>query len=142
MQKLFQGVGFLAGLGVFGVGIAALFMRLGESSRGSFKIDGLVEFTGDSTAIVFVLVGAFLMVASAGWFRTDQKADAEEKKKLVVARDLAKYVQASKPLLDLGRSGSQGAGLTPELKSALSAHAIALSPESQAVLDELQARER
>ncbi|GEM_PF-3277787 len=139
MQKFFQVVGFLAGLFVFGVGISALFKGIGGSSGGSFKMDDIIEFKGDSTAIVFVLAGVFLMVAAAGWFRNMQKADSEQAKKFAVARDLRNYVRASERLARL-TVGLQIQSLKPDAMQDLVASPPPISPESDAVLQELENR--
>lgn len=128
MQKVFQAVAFALGVAAFVVGIIALFKGIGAGAGGSFKLDDIVEFKGDSTAIVFVFVGAFLMAVAAGWFR-------EQAKKLAVARDLKRYMQASEPLT---KFAPQIQGLHPDLKQALTAHPVAISAESQAALRELE----
>lgn len=141
MQKFFQIVGFLTGIFAFGVGVYALFKGVGGSAGGSFKLDDVVEFKGDSTAIVFGLAGVFLIVAAAGWFRNKQKADDEQKRKLAVARDLRKYVQASEPLVKFAVA-PRVEGLHPDLKQALAAYPPTISVESQEILQELDKKGR
>lgn len=136
MQKVFQTVAFALGVAAFVVGIIALFKGIGAGAGGSFKLDDIVEFKGDSTAIVFVFIGAFLMAATAGWLRNKQKAESEQAKKVAVARDLRRYVQASKPLANF--TAVQPQALHPDLWEAMKVYPSTISAESQAVLQELE----
>ncbi|MBI1852305.1 MAG: hypothetical protein HYR85_18335 [Planctomycetes bacterium] len=84
MQSIIIGVTFFLGVVVVIVAIVALFKKI-TGGKGSLKLPGGIEISGTGASIVFLLVGAVLVLSSFGWAATQKEVVAKEKQ--VVEKD-------------------------------------------------------
>jgi len=71
-------VSFSVGVLLVIVAVIALFKKMGQQGTGEFEVLGLFKFKGVGGSIVFLFVGATLMMASAGWSTTSQEVSRKQ----------------------------------------------------------------
>lgn len=76
MQIMIIGATFLVGVVLAGVAVVALFRKRVAGGEGSLEIAG-IKLSGRGSHVLFLLVGAVLMIAGYGWAITDASRQRE-----------------------------------------------------------------